>query len=116
MAVIAMAMPILPDKFDSWRERVDALTGSRREEFGAARRRQGVTRQRVWLQQTPAGPLEILLLETDDPARTFGEIATSQEPFDVWFRQFVLEHYGIDLTQPAPGPPSELLLDWAADQ
>ncbi|MGH2557557.1 MAG: hypothetical protein ACRDJH_00725 [Thermomicrobiales bacterium] len=116
MAVIAMALPILPGKLDSWRQRMDEITGARWAEFGASRQRQGVSRQRLWLQQTPAGNIEIILLETDDPARTFGDIATSQEPFDVWFRQFVLEHYGLDLTQPAPGPPSELILDWSPDQ
>lgn len=104
MATIAMAFPIRPEKFSSWRKTVVDLAGPRREEFGAARRRQGCTRERIWLQQTPQGPLEIIILETEDPARTLQEIATSQEPFDVWFRQFVLEHYGLDLSQPMPGP------------
>lgn len=116
MTVIAMALPILAGKEDSWRQRMDELTGARWAEFDASRRRQGVTRQRIWLQQTPAGNIEIILLETDDPARTFGDIATSQEPFDVWFRSFVLEHYGLDLTQPTPGPPSELIFDWSAER
>ncbi|MFN2555809.1 MAG: hypothetical protein ABR592_02885 [Nitriliruptorales bacterium] len=89
-------------KLDSWRKTVTDLAGARSEEFGAARRREAVTRERTWLQQTPEGPLEIVVMETDDPARTFQSIATSQEPFDDWFRQFVLELAGVDLSQPAP--------------
>ena len=58
--------------------------------------------------------MEILYLEVGDPARAFQELATSQEPFDVWFRGFAREYYGLDLTQPLPGPLPELVLDWSA--
>ncbi|MGH2557556.1 MAG: hypothetical protein ACRDJH_00720 [Thermomicrobiales bacterium] len=116
MAAVAMALPILPGKLESWRRGMDEQTGSRWAAGGAARRRWGVTRERIWLQQTPTGNIEIILLETDDPARMFQEIATSQESFEVWLRQFVLENLGIDLTQTMPGPPPELILDWSADQ
>ena len=114
MAVLAMVLPLLPGKTAEWRQRMAELAGPRRPEFAAARRRQGVTRERIWLQASPAGDLEILYLEVDDPARAFQAIAASQEPFDVWFRGFAREHYGLDLTQPMTGPLPELILDWAA--
>ncbi len=114
MAVLAMVLPLVPGKTAAWRQRMAELAGPRRAEFAAARRRQGVTRERIWLQPAPEGDLEILYLEVDDPARAFQEIAASQEPFDVWFRGFALEHYGLDLTQPMAGPPPELILDWSA--
>ncbi|MEA2586147.1 MAG: hypothetical protein QOF33_4232 [Thermomicrobiales bacterium] len=116
MAMLAMALPILPGKEGTWERTMADLAGPRRAEFAAARRRQGITRERIWWQHTPQGDLEVLYLETDDPARAFGEIASSREPFDVWFRGFVLEHYGIDLSQPMPGPLPELVLDWGADE
>ena len=116
MAVIAMAIPLLPGKMAEWRTVVAELNGPRRAEFDAARRRQGVTRQRNWLQSTPQGDLEILYMETDDPAQTFQRIATSEEPFDRWSRAFVLEYYGVDLSQPMTGPAPELILDWSAEQ
>jgi hypothetical protein len=116
MAVVAMVLPLLPGKLASWREGMEQIAGPRRNEFSTSRKRQGVTRERIWLQQTPQGNLEILYLEVDDPARAFEDIATSQEPFDVWLRQSVLDNYGLDLTQPMPGPLPELVLDWSAEE
>ncbi len=116
MAVLAMVLPLLPGKTEGWRRAMAELAGPRRAEYAAARRRQGVTRERIWLQPGPQGDLEILYLEVDDPARTFQELAASQEPFDVWFRGFALEYYGLDLTQPLPGPLPEPILDWSADE
>ena len=48
-------------------------------------------------------------------ARAFLLMATSQDPFDVWFRQVLLDTFGLDLTQPA-GPPPEQILEWSADE
>ena len=41
-------------------------------------------------------------------------MATSQHPFDVWFRQVLLDTTGTDLTQ--PGPPPEQVLEWSVDE
>jgi hypothetical protein len=35
-------------------------------------------------------------------------IASSQEPFDVWFRERMQEVHGVDLAEPAP-PPKQVL-------
>ena len=116
VVMIAMTLAIPPEKLPSWRAAVvEMATGSRRVEFAAARRRQGVRRQGVWLQQGPDGPREILVLETDDPARAFELMATSHDPFDVWLRAMLMDTYKLDLAQPA-GPPPEQILDWSDDQ
>jgi hypothetical protein len=109
-----MAMQIPPAKYEIWRQTVSELSGPRSKEFNAARRRQGVNWQCVFVQQTPQGPMEILVMDADDPARAFQEMGRSQEPFDVWFRQFLMEIYGLDLSQPPTGPPPEKVLDWTA--
>jgi hypothetical protein len=41
-------------------------------------------------------------LEADDVGAAMMGIATSQEPFDVWFRERTQEIHGIDLAEPAP--------------
>ncbi|HYH32437.1 MAG TPA: hypothetical protein VD903_18860 [Pseudonocardia sp.] len=114
MPMIAMALPIPPEKYPVWRETVLSFAGARRAEYDASRRRMGVVRQGVWVQQTPQGPVEILVIDAADPATLFERLATSQEPFDVEFRAFVLDVYGLDLAEPLPSPLPEQLLDWSA--
>jgi hypothetical protein len=112
---IAMALPIPPDKLDSWLTTMRELAGPRLEEYDASRRRAGVTSSKAWLQQGPGGAMELLVIEADDPARMFAELGSSQEPFDVWFRGVIANIYGLDLTQRPPGPLPEQMLDWSAE-
>jgi hypothetical protein len=114
MPTIALAMPIPPHNYETWRAAVTSFAGERRSEYDASRRRLGVQRSTSWVQQTPQGPIEILVVEAADPARFFEGLATSQEPFDVEFRAFIQDVYGLDLTQPLPVPLPELVLDWSA--
>ena len=107
-----MTNPIPPERFAAWRAAVAEMAGPRSAEFAAARCRQGIHRQAVWVEQTPEGPREILLIETADPGHAFADMATSQDPFDVWFRQVLLDTFDLDLTQPS-GPPPEQILDWS---
>lgn len=111
MPTIALAFPIPPDKYETWRAVTASFAGERRAEYDASRRRLGVERTRSWAQQTPQGPIEILVVDCADPARFFEGLATSQEPFDVDFRAFIQDIYGVDLSQPLPMPLPELLLD-----
>ena len=48
-------------------------------------------------------------------ARAFELMATSQDPFDRWLRDMLLDVYKLDLTKPA-GPLPEQLLDWSSDE
>lgn len=114
MPTIALALPIPPEKYETWRAAVTAFAGERRAEYDASRRRLGVQRSSSWVQETPQGPIEILVVEASDPTRFFEGLATSQEPFDVEFRAFIQDVYGVDLTQPLPTPLPEQLLDWSA--
>jgi hypothetical protein len=55
VVAIAMTNPIPPERFAAWRAAVAEMTGPRNAEFAAARRRQGIHRQAVWVEQTPGG-------------------------------------------------------------
>lgn len=74
-----------------------------RRRFGLEGRRQseehnefykiaGVTRENIWIQRDPpvsgAPDLEIVSLETDDPAKMLKEFATSNHPWAVRFREY----------------------------
>jgi hypothetical protein len=53
--------------------------------------------------------LAIVYIELGDPERLFQEIATSSDPYDVWFRQQVQDIHGMDLTQPSDEPPPQIV-------
>ena len=52
----------------------------------------------------------IILYEGEKPEGFLQQMATSQEPFAVWFRERVKELHGMDLAKPA-GPPPEVVTD-----
>ena len=96
---IAFALPLLPDTSDIERDEMLACwRGERATEYRASRARHGITREAVWVQPTPAGDLAIVLLESEDLAASLYGIATSDDPFDAWFRGHVQRVHGVDLT------------------
>jgi hypothetical protein len=111
MASLAFALPLLPGKTDDWRRWSQDLLGPRHGEYLASRRRLGVTAERAYLQRTPQADLVVVYIEVADLDQAFGGLTTSQEPFDVWFRQVALDLWGIDFGKPLPGPLSELVFD-----
>jgi hypothetical protein len=56
----------------------------------------------------------VLYIEVEDIARVFQGLTTSQNAFDVLFRQKTQEFFGLDLAQPPSGPLPETVLDWRA--
>jgi hypothetical protein len=114
MASLASAFPILPGKTAAWKQFVQELMGARRQEFEASRRRLGTTTERAYLQSTPQGDIAVVYLEADDVAAVLQGLGSSQDPFDVWFREQVKAIHGLDLSQPPAGPLPEIAVDWQA--
>lgn len=112
MPSIAFAAPLLPGKTQQDRESMSTVQGERKTAYEASRQRLGITREAVWLQQTPNGDLAIVYIEADDLQAAFAGLASSQDPFDVWFREHVREVHGINLEDGFP--PPEQLLDYQA--
>jgi hypothetical protein len=50
-------------------------------------------------------------METDDPANTLKEFATSNHPWAIKFREYANKAYGIDFSGPTP-PLNEIVIDW----
>ena len=115
MTSIAYSVPILPGKTEEWKRFCRELLESRRNEYEASRRRIGIKRECAYLQQTPLGDMAVIYIEADGIARVNQSLATSDDPFDKWFRGRVLDIHGIDLTQPLPGQRPEIVFEWDAD-
>ena len=106
-----IVVPLLADKVDDWKQWVANMKENQKAEYEERIKRLGLTRERVWLQQTPdGGHLVTVLMEGDDVSGVMEKFATSEHPFDVAFRNFVGECHGIDFSKPPP-PPPDLDLD-----
>jgi hypothetical protein len=112
MESITWSAPILPGKTEAWQAFAAEMTASRREEHARSRRRMGLHREVASLMSTPQGDFACLYHEADDIARMFHEIATSQEPYDVWFRDKMIEFHGLTPEMLQGPPPAHLLLDY----
>jgi hypothetical protein len=113
MAVFMDAFPLLPGKEDDVRRFAQEAL-ERREEFDRSQERLRTTRDEWALQQTPMGSLWIVRFEAEDIGQAFADLGRSTDPFDVWFRERVLDTTGVDLAQPMESPPPEIIMEWSS--
>ena len=110
MAAISFVVPVLPGKEQADLDWMEEMNGPRAEEYAETWKQLGLKRHAVWHQQTPDGTVAVVYLEADDVPAAMQAIATSEDPFNQWFRERVQEVHGIDLTSD-PAPQSEQIHD-----
>ena len=109
MQAIAFAAPILPGKTQADREAMESCAhGDRQADHEASRQRAGIVREAVWIQSTPGGDVAVVLIEASDIQAAMGSLATSEDPFDRWFRDNIKGAHGMDLAEGFP-PPEQML-------
>ena len=107
MGAIAMAVPLVPGKEETWAEFADQVTGARRAEFDDFNARHGITDHRAWLQKNPDGSSMVIAVAEGPGADSFmAEFSTSDNEFDKWFTERVVDVHGFDFSAPPP-PPAE---------
>jgi len=111
MASVAYALPIQPGKSQQSRNFASELAGPRKAEHHAQRKAHGFTSIRVWRQRTPQEMI-IVCAEADDLDQALNNHATSNHPFDQWFKQNVQEITGLSLDRNFSAQPADLVLDW----
>ena len=110
MTEIVFALHVMPGKEDVDRQTRDEMAGARRDEYEAALKDAGVTRQAVWHQQTPgAGTLAIVYIEASDPD-AHQRFVSSDADISRWFVRQMQEVHGRDVSQPPL--PVELVHDF----
>jgi hypothetical protein len=95
----AFSIPIVPGKEELDRRIFDEMLGARREEYEAALRQAGITRQSIWHQETPDGTVAVVYVEGDDPAAGIAQFGSSDGPLNTWFREQMKEVHGVDISQ-----------------
>lgn len=96
MKPMGMMFPVLPGKTEKVLELASQLTNERAEEYDRA---QATVQVEDWfLQRTPMGDFVIVYFESEDPMGVFTGLVTSEEPFDIWFRNQLLEITGMEMS------------------
>jgi hypothetical protein len=101
MAEFAFSIPVMVGKEDLDRNTMDELL-ERRDEYEAALRQAGITRQVVWHQETPDGTVAVVYLEADDPEAALSQFGSSNEALNTYFREQMKEVHGIDISEATP--------------
>ena len=109
MQSLGFVLPLLPGMTEVDRSAMTSCWhGERKAAFEDARRRAGITREAVWIQATPNGDVVVVYTEADDLGAAFKVIATSEDPFDRWFRDHVRQVHGVALEE-GFAPPEQIL-------
>lgn len=101
MPEVAFVLPVVPGQEQLDLDTFGEMDSSRHDEYEQALRSAGIKRHTVWHQKTPDGTFAIVLMEADAPA-AIGAFATSDGPFNQWFRQQMHEVHGVDIAQSSP--------------
>ena len=109
---LILVSPILPGRTGACRRFVQEMTDDRGEEYAASRAAMGVHQGRIWIHETATPATVIVLMETDSPESTLHTLATSQLPFDCWYRQEILAFSGCDLADEGYKLTPELISGW----
>jgi hypothetical protein len=104
-----LVVPVLPGKSDDLRDFYREVEGSRKAAFAESERRLGITKEIAWLAPSEAGDQVVLYIESENFDAAFGQFVQSQDEFDLWFKQRVLDVSGLDLNNPPEMELPELL-------
>ena len=99
MAGIVLTFPILSGKVEAWRQFCQEITGLRQQMHETSRRRLGITRERLALMESPYGAAAVTTIEAANVVDALGQMTSSDDLFDRWYREQMLELYGVSLAR-----------------
>jgi hypothetical protein len=103
MATYAFASAVQPGKLQTWMQYVREMKTTHKADLERSRKRMGLTREEVWLQQMPTGAFAVVYWEAPDIGKVLELMMTSTDPIDVWFRDRILiEVHGVNPAAPPP--------------
>ena len=89
------------------------VNGARKGEHVEACKRHGLTKQRVFLAQTPMGPMVNVYSEGQNVGFFMARLRASTNAFDKFYLESLNKMTGINLTDLPAGPPPNLAFEWA---
>jgi hypothetical protein len=88
------------------------INGPRKAEYLEAQRRERCHKERVFLVETPMGPMSLIYRDAPNAGYRMAHIAASSNAFDKFYMQSVQKVAGVDFTKLPPGPPPHLVFEW----
>ena len=113
MATMLFALPIKPGQTEAARSFAQECIGPRYAEYDASEQRIGIRVENWYLQRNPAGQFFTIHVEGPDLMSSLGAFISSREPFDLWFKERMLDLTGVDLN--AGPPPNEMIAETLAE-
>jgi hypothetical protein len=110
---MAFVAPLQPGKTDAARKFAQEAYATRKAEMADSRSAIGLSREMVFLNQTPMGDMVVVYLEGADPVGANAQFAASQKPFDRWFKDRCKEIFPPFVNFDEPVPANEELFDSA---
>lgn len=117
MEKVCIIFPILSGKTGEARDFMRALETDRKADHANSNKRVGMIREVWFLSSGPSGDQLVGYAEMANFEQVIGEVAASQDEFDVWYKQRLAEVTGVDMNDPSPAlEPLELLSSFAAEE
>ena len=113
---LILVSPILPGRTEACRRFVQEMCDGRGDARAVSRTALAIDEERVWIHETATAATVIILLETASPDDVLQALATSQRPFDCWFRQELRNVSGLDLAEASHKLMPELVSGWREEQ
>ena len=91
MSTYLFAVPISPGKTDELKGYYREINEQHIAEYKASMQRAGIKSEQRWIQHNPNGTdIVVLSWDTDNPRKAFETRLNSQDPFDKWLREKVI--------------------------
>ena len=95
-----LVVPVLPGKEDELRAFYREVDGPRQADYDRSEQRLGITKEIAWRAPIDGGSAAVIYIESENFEQAFSQFVQSQDEFDLWFKQRVLDISGLDLNNP----------------
>lgn len=110
-AAVVLVQPIIPGQEEALAEFNRLFAEDRHEEYVESKQKYGILRDAAYEQQIAPGKRVEIVYQELVAGDGFARMIMSDAPFDVWYRERVLQQHGTDLLA-LTGLPSLLVFEW----
>lgn len=107
-----MTIPILPGRTESLKAMFKEIKEQKWADYQRVQQKQGITKERDFIQQTPHGDFFLIYLESEDVEKTFATFTVSKDPFDLWYIAEMKKNTGVNFSVPSSEPLPQMLLSY----